>query len=374
MALQSLHVGALLVFPYIGAEGIVALPTSQQVADAVGESTSYIGAIRWEDELSHTVSSAGGKIYWIPNAATFGAGSTYRIGIQNVNLTTGLETGTFDVYKDLVGGTDTITAAVINTAVMATGTKTLAHNALIAVSLELIAHGGTDSVAPRRVNITSGFPYCTLDTGTGPVVNQTLPYCVIEADDGALGILGPAFTIPHVAANTSFNSSSAVDEYAMIFQVPVKMAINRLMGIIGELDAGETGNLKLYTDPLGTPVAVRTVALVPETYAHRSSGTSHAMVLIAEYTLEPNTTYAIAYEATSTGNRELRRVTAIPSANCRKFTMFGTTLRGGTRADGTGAFTPSDTDWPVLGFAINKLDDGAGPATPRSRPLRREIA
>jgi len=40
---------------------------------------------------------------------------------------TGLEDGTFDVYADLVGGTDTITGSADQLTAMETGTKTITH-------------------------------------------------------------------------------------------------------------------------------------------------------------------------------------------------------------------------------------------------------
>lgn len=358
MALQSINSDKYLVFPSIGVEGVTLIATNDTNIDAAGEGLGMIGAVRWADGASHVVSSAGGKITWIPNSATFAnAGTTLRVGIQDVSA--GLPDGTYDVYKELVGGTDTLTAAALTTTAMATGTKTIAHGDVIAVVFTMTARGGSDVVAPRRTNLTTGFPYCTVNSGGGHGKNNSMPCCLIEADDGVLGILGPSFTIPMTPSSLSFNSGSTPDEYAIIFQVPFKCSIDHLCVNSGETDAGENASLILYTDPLGTPTAQRTAVLDPTLHQHEGSGTGFLWQRVTEYTLEPGTTYAIAYVAQSTGNRTLRAVT-IPLAGARQFTLFGATLRGGTRSDSTGAFAESTTTWAILGFAINKLDDGVG--------------
>lgn len=356
MALQSLH-SRKVEFPGIGIDGSTAITTTATNIDAANEGMSMIGAIQWDDGASHVVSSAGGKVHWIPGGVTFAnAGTTIRVGIQDV--ASGLPDATYDVYKDLVGGTDTLTAGTLTATAMATGTKTIGHGDVIAMVITMTARGGADFVAPRRRDVVAAFPYCTINTGSGHVRNNAMPHCLIEADDGALGILGPTFTVPMLTESVAFNSGSTPDEYAIVFQVPFKCSIDHLCVHSGATSAGEDASLVLYTDPLGTPTAQRTAVLDPT--LHRDGAPALLWQRVTEYTLEPGTTYAISYVAQSTGGRQLQRIT-IPTAGCRKFTMFGTTLQGGSRTDGTGAFgSLSTTAWMILGFAINKLDDGVG--------------
>jgi hypothetical protein len=278
----------------------------------------------------------------------------------------------FDTNGVLTGGVDPITAGAITTVAMSTGSKTVAHNALIAVVIEMTARGGADSVSPTRLEAgganQAGLPYTTADTGAGPAKGTaSLPFCLVEADDGAVGVLTNPFTVPFVGTNTSFNSSSNPDEHCLNFQVTAKVTISRLGAQLGELDAGETGNLRLYTDPQGTPVSVASVAVDPDVFAQSGANVGWGWWNITPYELQPNTAYCIAYEATTTANRIIRRVTSIPTANIRKLSPFGTTMSGGGRQDGTGAFSTSTTDWPMLGFWVSKLDDGAGGAGGGSR-------
>jgi hypothetical protein len=364
MALVSLGASVRIpMLPGIGISAFGVTEFAQTAMDAAGESTSFIGHLQWEDGASHTVSSAGGKIHWMATVvgAFANAGSTVRVGLQDVDTTTGLEDGTFDVHDDLVGGTDPINANAINEATMSSGSKTIAHGGLVAVVIEMTARGGVDSVSPGRVtDQNAGLPYCATDTGAGSVKQTTsIPYCVVQADDGALGIFGPLeMTIPNEPSDTSFNSGSAVDEYAIVFQLPFKCEIDKLCAVIGELDAGETGELVLYSAPTTSPVAERTITIDPDVFSSAGSNPVLSVWDTTAFTLEPNTDYAVACKATSAGNRTIRRV-VVPSANFRKFSPFGTTLLGGQRANEAGAFSTFSTHWAMLGFMISKLDDGA---------------
>jgi hypothetical protein len=360
MALQSLASGGLLVTPGIRLNGNDATAVVATALNAVGESVGHIGQVFWSDGASHTVSSAGGKIHWSAGAVTFANGSTnLRVGIQD--LASGLDDGTFDVHDDLVGGTDTITASSLQVTTMSSGTKTIAHEAVVAVVFEMTARGGTDSVEVHRLTGSGGFPYTSSDTGTLAKSPSSVPYVVIEADDGTLGILGGTHTIPALTSATSFNNGSTPDEYGILFQVTFKCSVNKLFAMLGDMDGTEAGEFVLYSDPLGTPVAERTVSVVPANHAQAGNASADATTYaITEFTLEPNTSYVISYRPTDASGRLISRVTTVPSAGVRAFTPFGTTLQGATRSDNTGAFSTSTTDWPQIGFVINKLDDGAG--------------
>jgi hypothetical protein len=352
------------------------------IMDAAGESTSMIGQV-WLSSgpgTSKTISSAGGKIYFTTTASTFAnAGSTLRVGLQDVDGATGLEDGTFDVHDDLVPGTDTVTAAAVTTATMSSGSKTITHGDIVALSIEWTARAGSDSIRPSVVaNVAqpdlANFPYSTTDTGSGPAKSNNVPYATIEFDDGTIGTFGPMTPLILAGAGNqvAFNSGSTPDEYAMVFQVPFRCEVSGLSMGFGEVDAGESGEVLLYSDPLGTPVAERTVTVDPEITSVAASVTGLAIFAIAAYTLEVNTNYAVAYKATSAGSRTLQ-MAVVPTANSRVTTPFGTTVQGGQRSDATGAFsTLNSTTFPLAGLVISKLDDGAGGGTTTggTRPFR----
>lgn len=332
--------------------------------DAAGESVAYIGRMNLSTGpgTSKVISSSGGKIYFLATSVTFvNAGSTVRVGIQDVDATTGLEDGTHDVYDDLVGGTDTIGNGTITTATMSTGTKTITHGDVVAIVIEMTARGGADVIRPNRYEPSgvAGFPYCTNDIGSGPVKVTGYPMLCVEFDDGTVGTLGPGTLVSTIAA-TNFNSGSTPDEYALIFQVPFKCTVNRLFGVIGDIDSGDDGELILYSAPLsGSPVVEQSVTPDPDLYGSAGSVATTITMAITEEELSINTDYAVAYRPTNTNARQIYRVT-IPTAAARAMLMGGTNFREGTRSDNAGAFSEGTTTLPLLGVFLNKFDDGAG--------------
>ncbi len=126
MALQTLANKMGMIISSDG--GLMGSGINNATMDGAGESQAFIGKVFLEAGTgSKTISSAGGKIRWRSGTVTFAnAGTNFRIGIQDV-ASTGLEDGTFDVYADLVGGTDTITGSADQLTAMETGTKTISH-------------------------------------------------------------------------------------------------------------------------------------------------------------------------------------------------------------------------------------------------------
>jgi len=340
---------------------------SSATLDAVGESTTFIGRafLSTGPGTSKTFSSAGGKIYFISEATTtFAAaagGTVVRVGVQDVDATTGLEDGTFDVYDDLVSATDTITQDVITTVTMSSGSKTIAHGDLIAVSFEVTARTAPDQVRPRySATSSAGFPYCTTDTGSGPGKVTAMPHVTLETDDGTIITFGPGLGV-YTVGTVSFSSSSSPDEYALVFQVNVEMQVDMLGGCISEVDTTEDGELLLYSDPLGTPSAMATVTIDPDVQgAAALVPRALQQHQIALATLSPSTNYAVAYRPTSTAVRSLTTIT-IPTAAARAFLVFGTAMSQYQRENNTGAFvTQNTTTFPLLGVHMATVETGGG--------------
>lgn len=369
MALQSLPNNMGIIMHADG--NLTSSSLALSTLDAAGESRTFIGNVFLEGGSgSKTISSAGGGIRWRTHTTTFSnAGSTVRIGIQDVSG--GLEDGTFDVYTDLVGGTDTIASQSDQFTLMQSGTKTIAHGDLIAVSIELISKGGSDSVTPSAMNLGSNsrsagmnFPYITADSGSGPAKNASGAFgCAIEFDDGSLGWINPGI-LPPGAFSTSvtlYGSGSSPDEWAAVFQLPFKCRISGGYVYISSLFASDSVEIIFYSDPLGTPVAVETIAVAA---ADSASGASnpYSFMFSTPPVLALNTTYAIAVRATSSGTVSFNYLD-FGSGNdkYKKAFPFGgnVTLMG--RTDQTGAFSTIKTYYlPLFGLMIDQLDDGAG--------------
>lgn len=324
--------------------------------DAAGESCFSIGALIWADGGTHTVSSSGGKLLFYSAAVTFNNGSTnLRVGIQD--LSSGLEDGTFDVFDDLVGGTDTITANALKTVTFTDGSKSIANGALVAVGAEMTARGGGDTVTIRSVNnTTSTVPYASVDTGTGPTRLSVMVPVVIEADDGTVGwILG--CPIPFTEDTVAISDTTTPDEIALIFQLPFPARIQDVVCYV-QPQSGDSFDVKLYTDPLGTPSAQRTVSVDPTNTAQSAANNSLHASFSSSYDLAANTLYALAVRATGSAFNVSRMTMA--DADHRAASLLGTNWRYGSRSDSAGAFSETTTMLPRIGAYLRALDDGAG--------------
>lgn len=353
-------------------------PVSTVVVDGAGKSCAYIGQIHFADGpgTSKTFSSAGGKIYWMSGSTLTwaSAGSTVRVGIQDVNASGVNDDIWDDVYDDLVQGTDTITVVTMNTVTMSTGSRTLTHGDLIAVVIEMTVKNGTDQVRPLYdagvAAHAGGFPYLSNDTtGGGPSKGAGTPSVTLGMDDGTLAVLHPAACLGQIAA-TTFGSGSTPDEYALVFRAPYRAALSALCAHVGDYDASDTGSIRLYEQATSaSPVLVRSVTVPPATLAHGLAGGSTAWTVapINEYICEPGSFYAVSYAATSAGTTALNRWTAFPPG-ARVFMPWGVDCWEGTRSNDAGAFTLSSTTLPRIGYLVSKIDDGR--RAPRTRPLR----
>jgi hypothetical protein len=327
--------------------------------DAAGESYAAIGRIHLTSGpgTSKTLSSSGGAIAWNSGAVTFGnAGTTLRIGINDVGAT-GLEDGTWtsEPFADLVGGTDTITANSLQVTPIETGSRSITHGDLIAVVFELQSRV-SDSIVVGYPSVSTLMPYGTADTGSGPAKLTLPPMVTILFDDGTLGWFGMdsyAFRIPSVGA---FGSSSTPDEYGLLFQVPVEMTITALFAQVGSIASTDDFELLLYSDPLGTPVAERTVTVdadLVSTGLYFEGG-------IADFTLAAATNYVIAVRPTTTNTITIGKI-ALPGAAYRACMPFGTTTSQVSRTDNTGAFGSADTALlPLFGVWVSAIHDGTG--------------
>ncbi len=369
MASQSLYnLQGMLLTPAPNNPEFLAT-VSNNTIDAAGESVTFIGHMLLSSGpgTTKTISSSNGKIHWRPGANTFANASTnLRISIQDVGAT-GYEDGTPDVYADLVGGTDTITTSVINSTAMESGTKDITHGDLVAVSFELTARGGADSVIVTRTGTSAIMPYCTEDTGSGPVKRAALPLVTVEFNDGTLGWFSNDSTVWSHAVSTAFGSSSTPDEYALVFRLPFPATAIGLYARLSGVAATDDFEAILYSDPLGTPVAQRTITQDADL---TGLGQSYERSITA-YSLLAATDYAVAIRPTTANTLSLTQYDYGSAGHLRGATTLGTNWYLGTRTNQTGAFTPNTNILPILGVRLLAFDDGAGggSSTPVGRAL-----
>jgi hypothetical protein len=357
-------------------QGTPGYSLANNTIDAAAEKVAFIGQLWLADRGSNksfsdgTVSGTAGKIYWQAGSpiAFTGAGTTVRVGVQDMDATDttlpGQPDGTFDVYDDLVGGTDTITALTTQTTTMSSGSKTLNHGDLIAVVFDMTSEDGvaTDSVLVQGWSCqgTAGLPRVNTFAAAAWSSQNQYPIVILEMDDGTLGILDGAFPVFHSNGNNiTYNSGSSPNEYGLIFQVPFPCKIDavRLLGTCANGSAD--GEIVVYSDPLGTPSAMHTHT-VDASYHGSTSQRSMTFAFGSEVELAANTNYGVTFKPTTANNVTLGRWDVNTTPDKLLQLIGGSNVKQVSRA--SGAFTESASFVPMLDVRITSLSDGAGGA------------
>lgn len=338
--------------------------------DAVGEYVDFWGHVYWDGApTSKVLSSAGGAIVLrFHSSNTFANASTnLRIGIQDVNATTGTPArgdGTYDVQADLVGGTDTITNSVLRSTAMESGTKTISHGQLIAIRIEMTARGGVDSVQVSHSgpnNIAYSYPGITHNTAS-PAAAFNTPIVQLVADDGTAGWLVGA-TLMETATNRVFDSATATaDEYASIIQFPIELSICGLCFMGQWTTAGGLCKAILYSDPLGTPVAEREVTIDTD-QKHEAQSRIVRVLFASAYTVPANTKIALSLQPQDASGDVSTYEIALGSAitgRMKQHQPLGGTWSKGTRLDATGALTEDADAIMLIGALVDGITVAAG--------------
>lgn len=344
--------------------------------NATGESRAAVGRVRIAaGSGSKTISAAGGgAIIWNARASiTFAdPGTTVRIGVQDP-ASTGLEDTGWDVYADLVGGTDTITAGFMTTP-MESGSKTIAHGDTVAVVLEMTSRVNPDSVnvgtiQPEPLNKAGAFPYGTVDTGTlGKAA--TLAMVFLKFDDGTYGWID--LTYPFCSADgttggsfTSFNSGSTPDEYGALFSLPFRCKLAGFGIWLRNVAAAADFEFLLYETPSGTPTAVAGTPLFGDSdrvLADLSTAMFNGS-LATPYVLEPNTEYAIAVRPTTGTSIDVGYYNLTSGYDFMKQALPFSAIKRVSRTDQTGAFSEVQAyHVPIISLYLSHLDNGLGVA------------
>lgn len=288
-----------------GSSPIVALDTL--TLDADEEEAQLIGYAQLAaGSGSKTFGTTNSKIGWLPGASiAFVSSATLRVGVKkaaSISTTAGpparatIGAAAFDVYKDLVGGTDTITSTTWREETMASGTPfTVNHNDLLAVCFHLDLVSGTQSIKVRQAGLNAAFIASLVQTlvTSGPTYTavQARPNARITFDDGSLGwlyegIIYSAATV-EVIGNTNI--------YGNIFRPTVPMVVDAVA--MEMLSAGTTNfdvGIWLASDP-SAPIA--SVSVDPQQLALTNTRT-HSFPIVAT-TLSPGVDYVVGVKQNS---------------------------------------------------------------------------
>jgi len=309
--------------------------------NATGETCHMIGYVMLENPLgvSKTISSAGGgSIVWRASTVTFANGSSvFDVGLQDVSTAASPSQGdgTFDVKASFTGGGGGITTVATNTSVMTTGTKTVAHGDLISITFALTTAAGADSIIvncnPASASTFSGpsplIPTVISNTsGSYARTSSVLPNAYIVFDDGTIGwIFGTGFTTSSNNTQTYNSGTGTADEYGNLINSPVTFyaaGITMLSQFAGNSSDCE---LILYSTPLGTPVAERTITMDATQISVTATTTKLYALFPVPFLMKANTDYAIAVRPTTTNNvtifysdinSSVGGKTSYPNSNC----------------------------------------------------------
>jgi hypothetical protein len=338
---------------------------SSVTVDATNEAAIMIGHIWTEDGSSHTIDTSGSSsLGWRAGTTTFAnAGTTLKVGLAAVDTTTGpparasntTDVINFDVVASFTGGGGGVTGTAWNESVPTSGTKTIANGDLVAFAVQMTARAGADSVLVQYGSQlqTANFPAVTAFTGGSYTAPGGLPTAVITFSDGKLGFFFGGY-VQSINTTQTWNSASSPSEYGNVFQLPVP---GRIYGVIcGGVFTGDT-DLVLYSDPLGTPVAQKTISVDLNTV--ETTGNGYGIFLFpSPFTFSASTDYAIVMKPTTATNVSLNYKTFNASSHQKSETL-GTAAYAVNRTSGAFAVQNSNLDRYLIGVLLGAFDTGA---------------
>lgn len=255
-------------------------------------------------------------ISWLPGASiTFADdGATdpiLSIGLKKttIDFTNGpparatLAVAGFDVYRQLVGGTDTITSTTWRSDVMAAGSNTsCTHGDFICIAFHLDKPGaGAQSIKVRGGTPTVAVPNtptATLVT-SGPTYTATAvhPNLIITFSDGTIGWLEGAVVFTATSAATVGNGVI----YANILQLPMDCQIDAVAAILNLNGTTTNADLGIWSDPLGTPASLKTMSIDAQAVS-ASAARMVQRTFDSQASISKNTNYAVGVKQNSATN------------------------------------------------------------------------
>lgn len=236
----------------------------------------------------------------------------------------------------------------------------------MAVGFQMTARAGADSILVQSVvslAAGNGQPTVTDFTG-GSYSNKTnLPNVVVVASDGTRGYLYGGYVASVGSTTQAWNSGSATKEYGNILRFPFPV---RAYGILAANNVAGDCDFILYSDPLGTPVAQKTVSVDLNTIGNSSVGTELRLPFSSTYDLAANTDYAVIAKPTSGTNVSMTYKT-YNDANHQNSEALGTDCYAINRASGAFAAQNSNKDRFAIGLLVGAFDNAVSASSGISR-------
>ena len=330
--------------------------------DATGEYVAFIGNIAIDGQAtSKTLDTTGSSSITFAvgvNPVFDDATSVFTVGLQGVDNTTGFPVrpdGTWaarSVVTTAVNTTPTLTTSSdYHVAIPTLGSSTLSHGDQVCIVLEMTT-SGVAATSSLGVNYSSGILNATnvnpagVTNISGSVANilASSPSILITFSDGTLGWIDGSRFAPTAVTGTAltWTDGSATDEYGLIFQVPWACSIDALGLPIRLVDGTSDFNFDLNSAAESSPASLISGPITKDAQNFAlAASLGGGIYPITPVNLAANTDYCISMKATGAGNIRIERYN-IPVATARPLiTPAGTTVRGVTRAGGSGAFGSS---------------------------------
>lgn len=371
MSFQNLPGGfGIPIMPGVHAAAVPSSGTGTVTLDAADEACVMLGHVVTADGASHTIDTTGSSsLQWRTGTVIFASASTtVRIGLAAVDTAAGppgraantTNVINFDVYRDDVGAGGGITTTAWQTDVPTNGTKTIANGDLVAFAVQMRARGGTDTVVVSipAPGVGQHLPGITSYVGAAYATVTGQPNAVIVFNDGTLGWFYASEVWSAVSSRGYNVNTGTTDEYGQLYQFPFPV---RISGIIAHVDPDADFELLLYTDPLGTPVARKTLAMDANVMA---SATGRRLIIPfgSPYDMPANTPFVVSMRPTTTTSCTLYYKTFGDAAH-RVTDPYGTSGYGVGRLNNTGAFSQlnSGLDHYYIGIMAQGFEHGVWP-------------
>lgn len=336
--------------------------------DAANEACHMYGQIVTDDGASHTIDTTGSSsLQWRAGPVTFAnAGTTFKVGLAAMDTATGpagratnvADVITFSVSKSMAGGGGGVTANAWQTHVPDAGTLTVANGNFIAFCTQMTALGGVDLIntSVHTTGSAPGRPATTSFTGGSYASAGGAPNCIISFSDGHLGWFAGAPVFSTVTAQT-WNSGSGTKEYGNYLQFPFPL---KIYGIYSIFALGGDCDFIVYSDPLGTPVAEKTVSADANATA-AATVRYHYHFFSSPYQTTPNQPLAVIAKPGAT-NVTMTYRTMNASAH-QVADHCGTNGYAVNRASGAFAAQNSNKDRFPIGLLVGAFSDGGFPTS-----------
>lgn len=356
--------------PYVrNSEGLPSISAVTQ--DAANEACIQYGYIVTADGASHTINTTGSSaIGFNLGTLTFAnAGSTFKVGLATLDATTGpaaratnvADVITFSVSKSYTGGGGVLLAGAWNSAVPNAGSLTVANGDYIAFCTQMTALGGADSIITNASSTTQiPRPGITGFTGGAYAASGGVPNAVITFSDGTLGWFYGGAVWETSSTTQTWNNTSGTKEYGNYFQMPFPV---KIYGILAACNVAGDTSMILYSDPLGTPVAERTVAADLNQQSNAGLARFAPYLFATPYSSTSSQPLAAIMKPTSATNVASPYKTFASAAH-QATEMCGTNGYAINRNTGAFAAQNSNRDRFAIGLLVGAFEAGgtSGPA------------